>query len=98
MSDSDGDYDSDKGGHCMHVEYSECNNRHHNFPAVLICNIPSLQAFHTAGMWEQYRDDAFAERGVEPRPPILTGAAVAGEIYSSTVLHQLLFSFTLSHF
>jgi hypothetical protein len=45
-------------------------------------NIPSLQAFHTAGMWEQYRDDAFAERGVEPRPPTLTGATVAGERHS----------------
>ena len=56
----------------------------------------ALQAFHTAGMWEQYRDDAFAERGVEPRPPILTGATIAGEIHF--FLHSLPLAFILFSF
>ena len=47
-------------------------------------------------MWEQYRDDAFAERGVEPRPPILTGAIVAGERHS--FLYRLPLAFILFHF
>jgi hypothetical protein len=56
----------------------------------------TLQAFHTAGMWEQYRDDAFAERGVEPRPLILTEATVAGERHS--FLYGLPLAFILLHF
>ena len=42
-------------------------------------------------MWEQYRDDAFADREIEPRPANVTVATVPGEIYCMISLSRLSF-------
>ena len=50
-------------------------------------------------MWEQYRDDAFADRGIEPRPPNVTGATVTGKKHRQ-IYRRLLFpsNFYFLHF
>lgn len=45
-------------------------------------------------MWEQYRDDAFADREIEPRPANVTVATVPGEIYC-IIFSRLSFSFLM---